>query len=78
METKKYLKKLTLIPLGLIAIFALIAICGLRTWNDMLVPILVMLIWGVFDFLLYLYIFKFKRYPNNEDDEYTNEDKKDD
>ena len=76
METKKYLKKLMLIPLGIIAIFVLIAACGLRTWKDMLVPILGILIGEVFVFLLYLYIFR--HHKNNENiDGFTEEDKKD-
>lgn len=78
METKKYLKKLMLIPLGLIVILVLIALFGLRSWKDMLVPILGILIGEVFVFLLYLYIFRFKHHKDNEDnDEYTEGDKKD-
>ena len=78
METKKYLTKLMLIPLGFIAILALIALFGLRSWKDMLVPILGILIGEVFVFLLYLYIFRFRRHKDNEyNDEYTEEDKKD-
>ena len=78
METKKYLKKLMLIPLCFIVILVLIALFGLRSWKDMLVPILGILIGEVFVFLLYLYIFRFRHHKDNEDnDEYTEGDKKD-
>ena len=44
----------------------------------MLVPILGILIGEVFVFLLYLYIFRFRHHKDNEDnDEYTEGDKKD-
>lgn len=76
-NTKRFFLKLLLIPLGLIAIFALIAIFGLRTWEDMLFPIVGILIGEVFALLLFLYFFKIKKYKDDDLDQFTEDDKKD-
>ena len=44
MDIKKLIKKLLLIPLVFIVILAIIAVSGLRSWNDMLIPIIGVLI----------------------------------
>ena len=67
MDVQKLIKKLMLIPLGFIVIFALIAVCGIRTWEDMLVAIFGILIGEAVVFLLYLYFFKIHK--NNKDED---------
>lgn len=65
MDIKKLIKKLLLIPLVFIVILAIIAVSGLRSWNDMLIPIIGVLIGEIIIVLLYFYFFKIHK--NNED-----------
>ncbi len=67
MDVKNLIKKLLLIPFGFILVFALIAVCGLRTWNDMLVPIMGSLIGEFVVLLAYFYLFKIRKDHDDND-----------